>query len=125
MSGDRGRKRTVVLVDDQSEFLELMRRRLALSSALDVVAEATSGEAALALVGELHPEPDVVLLDVEMPGLDGFETARRMRNLVPGARIVLTSASDSTHYARAAVGLGAAFVPKRRLSGEALLELLD
>ncbi|HEX6507328.1 MAG TPA: response regulator transcription factor [Chloroflexota bacterium] len=114
-----------MLVDDQTEFLTFMRGRLTRSSSLDVIGEATSGEAALALVPGLRPEPDGVLLDVEMPGLDGFETARRMRTIAPSVRIILTSASDSTHYVRAAVGVGAAFVPKRSLSAEAILELLD
>lgn len=118
-------RRRIVLVDDQSEFLTFLRGRLTRSSSLDVVGEATSGEAALALVPGLRPEPDAVLLDVEMPGLDGFETARRMRAVAPGVRIILTSASDSSHYVRAAVGVGAAFVPKRGLSVETILELLD
>lgn len=118
-------RRTVVLVDDQSEFLSLMRGRLSRSAALDVVGEATSGEAALALLPALNQVPDVVLVDVEMPGLDGFETVRRMRSLVPAARLILTSASDNSHYSRAADSVGAAFVPKRSLSAEAILQLLD
>ena len=119
------KKRTIVLVDDQSDFLIFLRGRLEQSTSLDIVGEATSGEAALALIPELRPEPDGVLLDVEMPGLDGFETARRMRAVAPGVRVILTSASNSLHYGRAAVGLGAAFVPKRSLSVEAILQLLD
>jgi DNA-binding NarL/FixJ family response regulator len=120
------RKRpTIVLVDDQAEFLELARGRLTRTALLEVVGEATSGEAALSLVPRLLPEPDVVLLDVEMPGLDGFETARRLRTLAPEVRIILTSASESAGYGQAAVALGAAFLPKRRLSAEAILHLLD
>lgn len=118
-------RRKIVLVDDQSDFLTLIRGRLSRSASLEVVAEATSGEAALALVPDLEPAPDVVLLDVEMPGLDGFETARRLRAIAPCVRIILTSASDSLHYGRAALGLGAAFLPKRSLSAETILQLLD
>jgi DNA-binding NarL/FixJ family response regulator len=115
---------TVVLVDDQLEFLQFARLRLTRGSALDVVGEATSGEAALALVSQLQPAPDVVLLDVEMPGLDGLETARRLRLLKPEVRVILTSASTSAQYAPAAVGVGAVFLPKRDLSAQAILDLL-
>ena len=125
MSEANARKPSIVLVDDQPEFLTFMRARLTRSSALDVVGQATSGESALRLIQGLQPAPDVVLVDVEMPGLDGFETTRRVRDVAPGARIILTSASDSPHYGRAAISIGARFVPKRSLSVETILQLLD
>jgi CheY-like chemotaxis protein len=115
---------TVVLVDDQSEFLELARGLLARGAALQVVGDANSGEAALALIAQLAPQPDIALVDVEMPGLDGFETARRLRALAPTVRVILTSASSNTRYAAAAVGVGAVFLPKRRLSAKAVLDLV-
>jgi two-component system, NarL family, response regulator DesR len=115
---------TVVLVDDQSEFLELARGLLARGAALQVVGDASSGEAALALIAQLAPQPDIALVDVEMPGLDGFETARRLRALAPTVRVILTSASSNTRYAAAAVGVGAVFLPKRRLSAKAVLDLV-
>jgi CheY-like chemotaxis protein len=116
---------TVVLVDDQAEFLLLARGLLARGAAFEVVGDATSGEAALALIGRLSPQPDVALIDVEMPGLDGFETARRLRVLAPTVRIILSSASNSAHYAAAALGVGAVFLPKRSLSARAVLDLLE
>jgi CheY-like chemotaxis protein len=116
---------TVVLVDDQAEFLEIARGRLTRGAALEVVGEATSGQDALELVEQLSPGPDVVLLDVEMPGLDGFETARRLRTLAPRVRVILTSASNSAQYGTAALGVGAVFLPKRDLSAQAILDLLD
>ena len=115
---------TIVLVDDQLEFLQFARGRLTRDAALEVVGEATSGQAALSLLEELQPDPDVVLVDVEMPGLDGFETARRLRALAPRARVILTSASASAQYGTAAVGIGAVFLPKRELSAQAVLDLL-
>ena len=118
------RRPTLVLVDDQIEFLQLARGRLTRAARLEVVGEASSGAAALELVPRLAPGPDAVLLDVEMPGLDGFETARQLRQLAPGVRIILTSASDSARYAEAAVRVGAAFLAKRHLSPEAVLQLL-
>jgi two-component system response regulator AlgR len=117
--------RTLVLVDDQPEFLELARSRLSRNPGLQVVAEATSGQAALELLPSLETQPAAILLDVEMPGLDGFETAKRVKALAPAIRIILTSASESRGYSAAAVGLGASFLPKRDLSVDAILRLLD
>jgi DNA-binding NarL/FixJ family response regulator len=125
MTETENRRRTLIVVDDQADFLQIARARLTRGQVLDVIAEATSGEAALDLVPRLEPGPDGVLLDVEMPGLDGFETARRLRALAPELRIILTSASDSARYGVAAGRIGAAFLPKRRLSAEAVLHLLD
>ena len=116
---------TVVLVDDQVEFLQIARGRLTRGAALEVVGEATSGQEALTLVSELQPTPDAVLLDVEMPGLDGLETARRLRHLAPEVRVILTSASSEAGYGPAAVGIGAVFLPKRDLTAQAILDLLD
>ena len=121
----RAQPRTIVVVDDQADFLPVVRARLTRGETLQVIAEATSGEAALELVPHLEPTPDAVVLDVEMPGLDGFETARRLRSLAPAVRIILTSASDRSGYGVAANGLGAAFLPKRNLTPEAVLHLLD
>jgi CheY-like chemotaxis protein len=117
--------RTLVLVDDQPDFLEVVRGRLTRNGTLVVVGEATTGEAALELVAQLTPSPEGVLLDVEMPGLDGFETARRLRLQNPTLPIILTSASNNPRYSAAASGIGAAFLPKRDLTATAVVLLLD
>jgi DNA-binding NarL/FixJ family response regulator len=119
------RPRRLVVVDDQPDFLELMRTRLTRDRSLEVVGEAASGEAALELVSSLAPAPDGILVDIEMPGIDGFETARRLRALAPSLRVILTSASDSPRYGAAAVRVGAQFLAKRNLSANAVLHLLD
>ena len=113
------------MVDDQPDFLQLMRTRLTRDQTIEVIGEAASGEAALELLESLAQPPDAILLDVEMPGLDGFQTARRLRTLRPTVRIILTSASDTPRYAAAAVRVGAVFLPKRNLSAHAVLHLLD
>jgi DNA-binding NarL/FixJ family response regulator len=125
MTEPRRGPRTLVLVDDQPEFLELARSRLTRDATLEIVGEAASGEAALVLVPQLVPSPEGVLLDVEMPELDGFETARRLRTLAPDVCIILTSASSNSHYGTAATGIGVAFLAKRHLTAEAVLLLLD
>jgi len=119
------RRRRLVVVDDQPDFLHLMRSRLTRDESIEIIGEAASGQAALELVSSLTPAPDAILLDVEMPGIDGFETARRLRALAPSLRIILTSASDSSGYGATALRLGALFLPKRNLSANAVLHLLD
>jgi DNA-binding NarL/FixJ family response regulator len=115
-----------MVVDDQPEFLRFARVRLTSSSdRLAIVGEATSGQAALDLLKTISPTPDGVLLDVEMPGLDGFDVARRLRALAPSVRVILTSASDGPGYSTVARKFGATFLPKRNLSAEAVLDLLD
>ena len=74
--------RAVLLVDDQPDFLRLARELLDGHAGIRVVGEVTSGEEALALVPALAP--DVVVLDVEMPRMHGFEAARRLRAAAPG-----------------------------------------
>ena len=117
--------RTIIVVDDQPDFLEFARTRLARDGTLAVIGEATSGAAALELVHRMASNLDGVLLDVEMPGMDGLETARRLRAVAPAVRIILTSASDAPGYATAAARIGAMFLSKRDLSAEAVLDLLD
>jgi DNA-binding NarL/FixJ family response regulator len=113
----------VFLVDDQPAFLAAARALLGAEPRLTVVGEATSGPEAVARLPGAGA--DVALLDVQMPGLTGFETAQALRALAPALRIVLTSTVDDRAYAATAARLGAAFLPKGRLSPRALLALLQ
>jgi DNA-binding NarL/FixJ family response regulator len=115
----------VLLVDDQVEFLNLLRSRLGRSPGLVIVGEATSGEQALELLAALHPTPDAALVDIEMPGMDGFLTAQRLRERAPALRVVLISASNDRRYGTLAASVGAVFLAKRDLTPEAVLRLLD
>ena len=123
MSGQVGRSgggRTVLLVDDQPEFLALARRLLEDSGELAVVGEARSGCEALRLADSLTP--NVVVLDVQLPGMNGFEAARRLRTAQPQLQVVLTSAADDPSFESLAGTVGASgFLPKRSLSAAALI----
>ena len=68
-----------------------------------IVAEAANGEEAVAL--GLEHRPDVVFLDIRMPGLDGIEVARQLKIALPDVRIVIVSAYGEFHYARQSVTL--------------------
>ena len=116
---------TLLLVDDQPEFFAIDRSRLRRDPRLVVVAEASSGQDAVARWPSLSPQPSAALIDVEMPGLDGFQTARKLTELAPGLKIVLVSGSDERAYASLAATLGAGFLAKRSLAADAVLRLLD
>lgn len=83
---------TVLAVDDQPVFLRTARSLIAATPGFEQVGEAASGAEALALAADLHP--DLVLVDIRMPGMDGFETARRLAGIDPDALIVLVSLEE-------------------------------
>jgi CheY-like chemotaxis protein len=112
--------RTVLIVDDYPPFRESARGLLE-GGDFEVVGEAEGGAEALRLASELRP--DVVLLDVHMPDLDGFEVARRLAELESPPLVVLTSSRDD--YAPLVAGSAAhAFVRKDALSAETLSSAL-
>jgi DNA-binding NarL/FixJ family response regulator len=112
---------TVVIVDDHARFRASARAMLELEG-FDVVGEAEDGESGVALVAELAPE--VVLLDVSLPDLSGFEVARRLART--SADVVLVSSRDGADYGAHAEESGArGFIPKDELSGRALARLLE
>ena len=93
----------VLTVDDQAVFREIAREVIDATPGFASVGEACSGEEALAAVSEL--EPHLVLLDVRMPGLDGFEVARRLNATHPDTFLVLISAEDWIEMARQVNGV--------------------
>lgn len=102
-------------VDDQPVFRRVARQLVQSTDGFELVAEAASGEEALALAQELHP--DLVLLDVRMPGLDGIETARRLPAVAPRAVVVLISLERLADLPSSIAGAGAAaHVRKQELS---------
>jgi DNA-binding NarL/FixJ family response regulator len=105
--GDRsGGTVTVLAVDDQPVFLRAAHELIAATPGFEQVGEATSGPEALQLTAELRP--DLVLVDVRMPGMDGIETARRLSQIVPDAFVVLVSLETAVELAAVApVGVGA------------------
>ena len=95
---------TILLADDHTVLREGLRRILEREPDLEVVGEAETGEAALELVDRLRP--DVVVMDVRMPGMGGIEATRRLRESNPYVQVVVLSAYPD--YAREALETGAA-----------------
>ncbi len=95
----------IMLVDDHAIVREGVRHVLAATPGLEVVGEAGDGDTALALAQECRP--DVVVLDLSLPGLSGLEVTRQLRVLLPAVRILILSVHDHAEYVVGAVRAGA------------------
>jgi CheY-like chemotaxis protein len=87
----------VLVVDDSEVFLRAAAVIISATDSLRLVDSARSGEEALRLLPQL--EPDLVLLDINMPGIDGIETAQRIRELAPRTVVILISAEPEGYEA--------------------------
>jgi len=115
--------RRVLVVDDHPSFRRSARALLA-GEGFEVVGEAGDGVSALALAGELRP--DLVLLDIQLPDVDGFEVTARLLERDPALQIVLISTRDRDAYGARIEASGArGFVAKTDLSGAAIERLLE
>ncbi len=114
---------TVLIVDDHPSFRSTARLLLEMEG-FDVVGEAPDGMSAIARCGELHP--DLVLLDVNLPDIDGFDVASRITGATDAPAVVLVSSRDPSDFGPLVGRSGArGFIPKGELSGEALTALLS
>jgi len=112
----------LLIVDDHPGF-RARARDLFEADGFDVVGEAVDGDSALAAARAIKPE--VILLDIQLPDMDGFEVAERLRADGHPPAIVLTSSRDISEYGTLVRSSGAAgFVPKAELSGSTLGALL-
>lgn len=113
---------SVLIVDDHPSFRASARRMLE-AEGLEVVGEAADGSGAIAAAQQL--QPDLVLLDVQLPDLDGFEVAERLAALGVRSAVVLTSSRTSAEYGSLVADAPTrAFITKSELSGAALAGLL-
>ena len=114
------RRIRVLVVDDQAPFRRAARAVLGEASGFDLIAEAMSGEEAVAAAAEL--EPDLVLMDVNMAGIGGVEATRRIVAARPETVVVLLSSSQDAP-ADANDSGAAAYVPKGEFGTRVLEEL--
>jgi DNA-binding NarL/FixJ family response regulator len=113
---------TVLVVDDHGGFRASVRRLLECEG-FEVVGEAADAASGIEAARALRP--DVVLLDIQLPDLDGVRASRRIGALNGRSAIVLTSSYDITDLAGAlAESPALGFIPKSELSGDALRELI-
>jgi len=112
---------TVLAVDDQEVFRRTARSLIAATPGFEQVGEAASGPEALELAADLHP--DLVLVDVRMPGMDGIETARRLADAEPSATVVLISLDPVPELPSITLVGAAAHLRKQDLSTRTLQEV--
>ncbi len=96
----------VLVVDDHTIFRQGLCSLLARRKGIEIVGQAEDGKQALAQVAELHP--DVVLMDIAMPVMNGLEAARAIRTSFPGTRILVLTQYDSEEYILSLLQAGAA-----------------
>jgi DNA-binding NarL/FixJ family response regulator len=113
---------TVLIVDDHPSFRSSAHALLE-AEGFEIVGEAEDGESAIEAAGRLHP--DIVLLDVQLPDIDGFEVAKRLTSDGDGPSVVLVSSRELSDYGPLVDGSGArGFLPKNELSGAAVAALV-
>ena len=114
---------TVLIVDDHDGFRSLAKALLE-AEGFEVVGEAGDGVGAMAAAERLRP--GVVLLDIQLPGIDGFEVAARLAATANPPQVVLVSTRDVSSYRRRlATSPVRGFIPKSELSGSALSALVS
>jgi DNA-binding NarL/FixJ family response regulator len=114
---------TVLIVDDHEGFRGTARALLE-SEGFDVVGEAADGASAIAAARSLRPE--VMLIDVYLPDIDGFQVASSLMSNGPAPAIVMTSSRDAKDFGPLVKESGArGFIPKAELSGATLSALLE
>jgi DNA-binding NarL/FixJ family response regulator len=114
--------RSILIVDDHPSF-RASARSLLEAEGFEVVGEASDGAEALARARELRP--DVILLDVQLPDLSGFEVASQLCRNGSSPAVVLVSSREAADYGELIPACGArGFVPKGDLSGAAIRALL-
>ena len=106
----------VLVVDDQEPFRLAAAAVVAAADGFELVGSADTGEASIAAVEEL--QPDLVLMDIHLPGLDGSESTRRIRARRPAVRVLLVSSSDGYADPEECGAMG--YLAKRRLSPDQL-----
>jgi len=97
----------VLIADDHALVRQGLREYLDMSADIDVIGEASNGQEVLAFLETAHHRPDVALIDVRMPGMDGLDVARAIRKHYPDTHVVLLSAYDEPQYVTEAARAGA------------------
>jgi len=113
----------LLVVDDHEVARRSIRSVLISNPNLEVVAETADGEQAVEKARDLHP--DIILLDISLPGISGIEAGRRIRAISPESRIVYVSQHDSLRMAEDAMKLGACGYVVKSDAGRDLLAAIE
>ena len=114
----------VVIADDDPLFIDALEAILGIESQIEIAGRAHDGKEAMRLAGEL--EPDVVLMDLSMPVVDGFEASRRIRAEAPATAVVVLTGSAYAEDVEKAYDAGASdYVTKDRIAQDLVRTVLD
>jgi DNA-binding NarL/FixJ family response regulator len=109
----------IMLADDHAVVRSGLRRLLEQDNSVLVIAEASTGEQAYQMYGEC--KPDVVVMDMSMPGMGGLEALRRILSRYPGARVIIFSMHENAAFATQALSAGAkGYIAKSGVAGDLL-----
>lgn len=111
---------SIVLIDDHKLFREGVKRILDMEENFEVVAEGDDGQDAVGLI-ETH-QPDVVLMDINMPNINGVEATRRLVEKFPDIKVIILSIHDDEAYVTHAVQTGASGYLLKEMDADALID---
>ncbi len=118
------RSHSVLVVDDQMPFRLAAKAVLRRMEGFELAGEAASGTEAIELVGQLHPE--LVLMDINMPEMNGIEATRRITSAYPGIVVILCSTYDASDLPSGAAASGASgYLNKEQLAADSLLRMWE
>jgi len=107
----------IIIADDHGVLRAGLRALLSAESELEVIEEATNGEEALKLAKEL--QPDIVLMDISMPGASGIDVTRRLKQIMPDVRILILTVHEDEGLLQEAIQAGASgYIVKRAVESE-------
>jgi pilus assembly protein CpaE len=121
-AGGESQKIRVLIVDDIPETRENLRKLLFFESDVEVVAAATSGEEGIVMAGQLTP--DVVLMDINMPGVDGITATKAITQQLPSVQVIMMSVQGETDYLRRSMHAGAREFLVKPFTGDDLVSAI-
>jgi two-component system, NarL family, nitrate/nitrite response regulator NarL len=114
----------VLIVDDEPLFMQVLQSLLDVEAGVEVVGKGQNGKQGVKLAQEL--EPDVIVMDVSMPVMDGLEATREIRERDPNARVlILTGGTNATDVDKARTAGASAYLTKDRIAAELVAEIRD
>ncbi|WP_409302899.1 response regulator [Peribacillus sp. SCS-155] len=113
-------KTSIIIIDDHQLFREGVKRILDFESSFDVVAEGDDGSEAMALVEQYNP--DVVIMDINMPNINGVEATKMLIDRYPETKVIILSIHDDENYVQHALKTGASGYLLKEMDADALIE---